>query len=371
VDDRFCGSCGATIGDEAVNAEAELNTNMTGNNKRSNLIWLIAAITSVLALAIAYYWLFLRDDLMTSNAVVRPAATVENSEATVTDTPMFARAHANVRDRETSIGTNIVTTVERGEVLSGKIILGEDGTSSWLKLADGRGFIGISNLSANAPPPLSKSLNGKIWSSTDRHDIFAEPDRAANILGQLAIGNKVTLSGVTKGDWLEIKMPKGGVGYLPEANALLTEAIDTAKPLPPAIALRFDPANCAFGGEFQPLFEKLFRQAQARSKVAETSDYPNADARAEALGKLAEKGIYLPLNRSYKGLTVTGIGQHLESQSIYFAEPISDVIGKLRDAGFSIARDGTIAGGDTFSSGVFAVSGQGSKLGRTELSCGV
>ncbi len=347
------------------------NSFQAGNNAKGNLFWLLAAIASVLALALAYYWLFLRDDLMQRNAVAKPAATVANSEEVVADSPMFARAHANVRDRATSIGTNIVTTVERGEVLSGKVILGEDGTSSWLKLSDGRGFLGISNLSANAPPPLSKSLNGKIWTSNDRHDIFAEPDRAASILGQLANGNKITLSGVTKGDWLEIKMPKGGVGYLPDANALLAEASEAAKPLPPAIALRFDPANCGFGGEFQPLFEKLFRQAQARSKAAETSDYPNADVRAEALGKLAEKGIYLPLNRSYKGLTVTGIGQHLESQSIYFAEPLSEVIGKLRDAGFSIARDGTIAGGDTFSSGVFAVSGQGSRLGRTELSCGV
>ncbi len=375
---QFCGKCGAHLPSQMHEAGHEYATPEVAPYteeapdvaaSKSNKIWLAVIVLAVLALSALYYFLFLRDDMKGAPAQTSAAAPTEATpEAPVAETTYFAVTRANIRDRATTVGTNITGSLQRGDEAKGSIILGEDGKTNWLKLSADRGFVSMINLAEIAPPTLVKSLGDKIWVSTKPLVIFAQPDRSAAEIARVGTGTRFTLSGMTANDFLEVKLARGGVGYLTGGAALLTEV---EKPKAPAVAIKFDASNCNFGPELQALFERLFAQAQARSKSAETADYPDDQARSEALAKLSEKSLFLTLDRSFAGLSVKGLGQHLEAQSVYFAEPLPQVISALRDAGFSIARDGTIGGGDTFSSGVYAVQGPGTKYGRTELSCGV
>jgi uncharacterized membrane protein len=75
------------------------------------------------------------------------------------------------------------------------------------------------------------------------------------------------------------------------------------------------------------------------------------------------------LQRSFNGLTVTGIAQHYESQSIYFAEPAAQVIETFRSLGLKIGKDGMFPSGYEYGAGIGA-SGNAS-YGKSDLSCGV
>ena len=79
---------------------------------------------------------------------------------------------------------------------------------------------------------------------------------------------------------------------------------------------------------------------------------------------------YEKLQRSYEGLTVTAIGQHYESQSVYFAEPAARVIEVLRAKGYRVGKDGSIPSADLYA-GVGAATAEGARYGKSDLTCGV
>jgi hypothetical protein len=383
---RFCGNCGAPVPDPSDGMDAppveppapppiiaadampdestlEMVESLADTPERTGPNWLlIGGGAGILLLLLLYYLVFIRDDVGST-----PPPTTEKIEAKeVEASKFFAVADANIRDKATTVGTTILGKLLRGTATSGKIITGEDGSTSWLELADGKGFVAMSNLSETEPPQIIKPLGDRIWSSDKAMDIFAGPEAGAAVLDRVAAGTPLTLFGLTANDYIEIKLKKGGVGYIADGARIAEASNVKGKP----IAISFNPDSCNFGGELEVEFGKLAAKDRANYDAIEKRDYPTDEAREKALGAVEGKSYYQKLERSFNGLSITAIGQHYESQSVYFADAPDKVIAVFRAAGHKIGRDGQFPSTDLYA-GIGATSGEGRSYGKTDLSCGV
>lgn len=327
--------------------------------------WLIGGILGAVALLGGlYYWLFLSDDVAQGGTPTVQAAPVVAEVAK----QFYTVTEANIRDNATATGSNITGKLPRGTAVSGRLALGADGISNWLELADDKGFVGAVNLSETQPPVLTKLLADKIWAADKPLDIWAQPEASSSVIDHVAVGTKLTLAGLTANDYIEIKLQKGGVGYIAEGARIL--ALSTAKP----VTISFNPNSCNFGGEIETLFTTLQGQHEAKRDVIASAKYPNDDAKQAALDKYdaahEDDSSFMKLQRSFSGLTVSGIAQHYESQSIYFTDPPAKVIEAFKGLGFKLGKDGAFQTGDLYA-GITPASGKSGVYGKTELSCGV
>jgi hypothetical protein len=381
---RFCGSCGAPVpGDDdggsygaptaimgaAPEAEtssttkSELDGGIIADQKKGPNWLLIGGIAAILLLLLLYYLIFLRDDIATQAPAEK---SVKSVEQTIEPVKFYAVAQANIRDRATTVDTNIIGKLARGVVAEGIIITGEDGTTSWLQLTDDKGFVATSNLSENQPPEIARALGDRIWKTDKAMDILTEANAGAPVYGRVAAGTPLTLFGLTTNGFVEIKLKKGGVGYLPD-GARIAEASEAKGP---PIAISFNAASCNFGGELEAEFAKLTAKSRAAYKAIEQTDFASDDARDKALVTFEGKSYYQRLERSFNGLSVTAIAQHYESQSVYFADAPDKVLAAFRAAGYKIGRDGQFANTEIYA-GIGATAGEGRSFGRSDLSCGV
>lgn len=334
------------------------------NAEKQGLNWrLIGAGAGVfLLVAFLYFWLFVRDDLGSGNT---PAAEVENGEAVEAATAqLYTMTEANIRDKATTVDSQIIGKMPRGSALSGTVKLGEDGTSEWLELAEGKGFVAVVNLSETEPPVLAKSLDDKVWAADTALDIWSQPDSGSSLVDRVGEGAKLTFAGLTDNDYIEVKLGKGGVGYIADGAAIIARM--GGKP----VSIAFNPANCRFGGEIDAEFDKIGAKLRAQWAALEAKEYPDEEARNRAMNAVEGRSTYQRLQRSYAGLTVTAIGQHYESQSVYFADPAAKVIEVFRDKGFRIARDGSFPSTELYA-GISGTRGEGTAFGKSELGCGV
>lgn len=321
-----------------------------------------AVVGSLLLIGGIYYWLFLADDINGSSETAYSAG--------ADDTPLaeakqfFAMTEANIRDKPTTAGSVILGKMPRGSAVTGTVKLGADDSSEWLQLADGKGFIAMVNLAEVAPPEIVKSLNDKIWTTDAAVEIWSQADTASPLLDRVSEGTKLTLAGLTANDFIEIKLRKGGVGYLAGGAAIL--ARQGGKPM----SISFDPQTCNFGGELGTEFSKMGAKSRAQWQELESREYPDEDAREKAYAEVEGKSTYLKLARSFEGLSITAIAQHYESQSVYFADAPAKVIEVFRNNGFRVGRDGTFPSTELYA-GISATRGEGSAYGKTELGCGV
>jgi hypothetical protein len=387
---RFCGSCGApvpekaedgavppveqpvppspvateTIPPEPVMEVPDVAPEMPDAAERTGPNWLlIGGGAGILLLLLLYYLIFIRDDMSTATP---PATTDKITAKEVEDSKYYAVADANIRDKATTVGSTITGKLLRGTGASGKIITGEDGSTSWLELADGKGFIAMSNLSETEPPKITKALGDRVWPADKAMDILAAPEAGAAVLDSVAAGTPLTLYGLTANDYIEIKLKKGGVGYIADGARIAEASNVKGKP----IAISFNPSSCNFGGELEVEFGKLATRARAAYDALDKQDYPSDEARNQALGKVEGKSYYQKLERSFNGLSITAVGQHYESQSIYFADAPDKVIAAFRAAGHKIGRDGQFPATELYA-GIGATAGEGRSYGKTDLSCGV
>jgi hypothetical protein len=327
---------------------------------------LIGGGAAILLLLLLYYLIFIRDDLPSNPAVSAPVAKEEVKAEEEESKQFFAVADANIRDRPTAQGTNILGQLLRGTAASGTLINGEDGTSEWLKLADDKGFVGLVNLSDTKPPILAKLLGDKKWTADKDIEILTQPDPSSTVVDRVASGAVLTLYGLTANDYIEIKLRKGGVGYIVGGARILAATPVTGKP----ITISFNPATCNFGGELEAEFERLSKRVRAAYDATEKADYPTDAARDKALAALEGKSSYQKLQRSFNGLSITAIGQHYESQSVYFADPSEKVASVFRASGQKVGKDGRIPSADLIAS-IGASGGEGRSFGKSELGCGV
>ncbi len=366
---QVCGTCGATGAENAafcarcghpLSRSTSSEQSAVPPKKRK---WTIPAVTLAIILALAglYFWLFIIDDL--KRDATSPESTAING-ALPDAKILFAMTDANIRDKPSLADSNILGKLPRGSQVTGVVQSGSDANSGWLTLSDGNGFVALVNLSQFKPPVLVKTLNDQIWTADGLLDIWATSLPDSNLLERIRPGTKLTLAGVTADNFLEVKLAGGGYGYIAGANDILARLGGKL------IAIEFNPQTCTFSGEIGAEFAKLGASAQAKWQALESQEFADETAREQAYGNAEGKSSYVRLRRSFQGLSLTGIGQHYESQSLYFDDPPAKVIEVFRALSFEIGRDGQFGSTELYA-GITATRGEGAAYGKTELSCGV
>jgi hypothetical protein len=332
-------------------------------------IWIIASITMLLGLAAAYYFVFLQDDVA-SKGGVPSQTTAAPAAAQAEPVTLYAVTRANIRDMPSTSGSSITGTLARGTAATGQLKAGQSAEDNWLELADGAGFISAVNLSETAPPQIIKPLGDKIWKTDSPTDIWASAG-GGDLIDRVSKDTSITLVGLVAGDYIEIKLRSGGVGYI-AGGARIIALLET--PVAPPITMTFRPDSCDFGGGVGALFTQLSRQSDARRAAIENRDYANPDARQAALESYDQKNegrsIFVKTKREYKGLTITGIGIHSESQSVYFDDPPAKVIAVFRQAGYNMRGNGEFQTSELYA-GIGPAAKQDRNYGNSYLNCGV
>jgi zinc-ribbon domain len=329
---------------------------------KRNWLIIVAVMGSIILIGGLYYWLFLADDMRGVDEASYSTGADDGEK--VEARQFFVMTEANVRDRATTVGSTILGKMPRGSAVTGVVKLGEDGSSEWLELADGKGFIATVNLGEAEPPEITRELNDTIWTTDGPVEIWVQADTASALVDRVGEGTKLTLAGLTANDFIEVKLGKGGVGYIANGADILSRL--GGKP----IDMAFNPQTCAFGGELGAEFAKIGARLRAQWQELENREFDDEEARDKAYSAAEGRSSYVRLKRSYKGLSLTAIAQHFESQSVYFAEPPAKVIEVFRSQGFRIGNDGVFPSTELYA-GISATRGEGAKYGKTELGCGV
>ena len=354
-DAAFCASCG-----HAIKRAAASTKGAAAPKKRR---WGVPTVfvLGILAMAALYFWLFIADDLRPDDAAPAIASQSDDrAEAQI----FFTMTEANIRDKPAMTGSVILGKMPRGSQLTGIVRSDADPSVAWLELSDGNGFVALANLSQVKPPVLVKSLDDQIWAADGALDVWASTLPDSNLLDRVGEGTQLTLVGTTEDNFIEVKLSGDRYGYLNDAQAIIARL--GGKP----IMIAFNPQTCAFSGEIGAEFAKIGAQQQAKWQALEAKEFADEVARDKAYAAVEGKSKYMKLRRSFEGLSLTGIGQHYESQSLYFNEPPAQVIAVFRAQGFNIGRDGLFPSTDLYA-GISATRGESAAYGKTELSCGV
>jgi predicted nucleic acid-binding Zn ribbon protein len=357
-DARFCAKCGEVFA-------ASSATDRAVAQRQPIARWKVAAmaVVALLLLTMLYFWLFVADDLGSSRTADGPAAGNDETDYAATR-QLYTITEVNIRDHPTTKDSMIIGKLPRGSAVTGTLKMGVDGTGGWFELADGKGYIADINLSDTRPPVLTKTLGDKLWVTDVALDIWSQPDSGSSILDRVGEGTKLTLAGLTGNDYAEVKLAGGGIGYVADGAAILSRMGGTP------VAVAFNPANCRFGGDIDAEFEKIGARMRAQWAALEAKEFPDDAAREKAMSAIEGRSSYQRLQRAYAGLTITGIAQHYESQSVYFADPPERVIAVFRGKGFQIARDGSFPATELYA-GISSTRGEGTAFGKSELGCGV
>lgn len=132
-------------------------------------------------------------------------------------TPYYLVADANLRASSTIDSTNN-GKLSRGTMLTGSVVIGEDGKSSWLKLAGGKGYVSAVNLSANSPPQLNTIFGARAFKPEEDLPLYAGPDTGSALVDTIPAGTAIVITGITGNGFVEAKGRRGGVGYFPSAG---------------------------------------------------------------------------------------------------------------------------------------------------------
>jgi zinc-ribbon domain len=323
--------------------------------------WLIIAaiVGSLMLIGGAYYWLFIADDI--GGGSLSTAAPSQSVPAAA-QVQLFTITDANIRDRPTTSGSTILGKLPRGSAISGVLKIAEDG-SEWLELSEGKGFVATVNLVELQPPELAQSLGDRNWTADSRIDVYTA-GAGSELLDSVSAGTVLKLSGLTADGSLEVKLPDGRIGYILQGKEILSRL--GGKP----IAIAFNPQTCNFGSELEPEFAKIGARLKAQWQALEDKEFADDAAREKAYSMVEGKSSYVKLARSFEGLSLSAIGQHYESQSLYFADPPAKVIEVFRAKGFRIDGNGNFPSTELYA-GVSGTRGEGAAYGKTELGCGV
>jgi Double zinc ribbon len=373
-DARFCSSCGAPSGAtpaplSALAPPTDRYTPTPGGGPIPEPWWqrfgiLLVSAGVLLALLMVLFW-FNRYEWMGMTPPVAGKSNTAGASANVGKAvTMYVIANANVRDAATAKGSKVVGKAVRGAKLSGVMQVGDDGTSNWLKI-DGTGqFVSQVNLSENEPPKLARFID-KVWRASREILIRASANANATVLETVPEGGPIQLIGITDSGFAEVLIKTGGVGYFDASGIDLTA--DNGAP----IALTLSEGNCEFGPEMDKIFAALDARTAKENENALRGPFANDEAQDEATSILEGKSHYTRIIRSFSGLSITGIAQHYESSSIYFAEPQDKVIAAFRKAGYSVNEDGEIQGRvDNFMASIGRSEGLAKAYSKTDLSCG-
>lgn len=362
------GAAGGGIPPEPDRAYFEVGE---GDDNSRLKLFVGGALLVLLLLAGLYFFLFGGDNLAEEGGRPTAVAEEQDEEEAPAAVLFYATSTANIRDMASTDGSDILGKLGRGDEARGVVIEGEDGASGeWLELEDGKGFVFLANLTQSKPPAFT-AKGRKTITLASAARLLAAPSSDAELLDNLSKGLQLTISGIVEGDYAEVLLRKGGVGYIAGGKKLVA---DGSGPKGPALAIKLNEQGCAAGGEVEQLYKKLDGRSSAELQKIEDADYPDDAARKAAIdayyNTVEGKTQFEKLQRSFKGLQVSGIARHYESQSIYFAEPVEKVRKAFRDAGYKVGDDGELPSQD-ISAGIYAVRGDAKAYGATALECGV
>ncbi|HMS19770.1 MAG TPA: zinc ribbon domain-containing protein, partial [Sphingorhabdus sp.] len=189
---RFCGQCGAVVPVAGVDSPATASEPLAatpayaavehyepasdgGVDDKKGPNWLlIGGGAGLIVLLVLYYFLFLHDDMAGDSLEDRIQPT-EVSEEVAISKEFYAVTEANIRDKASTEGSTVLGKLSRGTAATGKLIVGGDGTSNWLELADGK----------------SKSFALDVWRETYADPIAAPAAKSCDALaciGQSSAG---------------------------------------------------------------------------------------------------------------------------------------------------------------------------------------
>jgi hypothetical protein len=346
----FCAHCGASLRAQPVSQAAP---------KRSRVM--PAALLIMLAFAGLYFWLFVLDDMQ--DVSVTPTAQ-QTTGATAEAQIFFTMTEANIRDKPTTAESVILGKLPRGSQVTGVVQTGSAPADGWFELSEGNGFVAMVNLSKSKPPELVTLLNDQPWVVDMPVDVWATTASDSALIDRVRADTMLKLVGLSADNFIEVKLPDNRYGYLADGKSILARL--GGKP----IAIGFNPQTCAFSGEIGAEFSKIGTRLRAQWQALEAKEYADEAAREKAYAKVEGKSSYARLRRSFEGLSLTALGQHYESQSLYFADPPAKVIAVFRENGFNIGPDGIFKATELYA-GISGARGEGAAYGKTELSCGV
>ena len=321
----------------------------------------VAALAILLVFVGLYFWLFVLDDMQKGSATPMPD---QSTSAPAAAQIFFTMTEANVRDKPTTADSVILGKLPRASQVTGVVQPGAPPGDGWMELSDGNGFVAMVNLSPSKPPELVTLLNDQPWVVDMPVDVWATTASDSALIDRVRADTTLKLVGLTADNFIEVKLPDGGYGYLADGKSILARL--GGKP----ITIGFNPQTCAFSGEIGAEFTKIGARLRAQWQALEAKEYADEAAREKAYAKVEGKSSYVRLRRSFDGLSLTGLGQHYESQSLYFADPPAKVIAVFRDNGFNIGPDGIFKATELYA-GISGTRGEGAAYGKTELSCGV
>ena len=321
----------------------------------------VAALAILLGFVGLYFWLFVLDDMQKGSA--SPIAE-QSTGAPAAAQIFFTMTEVNIRDKPTTSDSVILGKLPRGSQVTGVVQPGSPPGDGWIELSDGNGFVAMVNLSTSKPPELVTLLTDQSWVVDMPVDVWATTASDSALIDRARAGTMLKLVGLTADNFIEVKLPDGGYGYLADGKSILARL--GGKP----IAIGFNPQTCAFSGEIGTEFTKIGARLRAQWQALEAKEYADDAAREKAYAKVEGKSSYMRLRRSFDGLSLTALGQHDESQSLYFADPPTKVIAVFRDNGFNIGPDGIFKATELYA-GISGTRGEGAAYGKTELSCGV
>jgi hypothetical protein len=160
-----------------------------------------------------------------ANQTIEADAAATDAAVAATDAAVVAAgygtfhvvADANLRSRATATSSNF-GKISRGTVLQGVMVVGEDGESNWLQLADGRGYVSSVNTSHIAPPRLTTILGERRFRPPYDLQLRATPSEQGPVIDTVPAGTVLVLTGITENGFAEAKGRSGGVGYFPAAG---------------------------------------------------------------------------------------------------------------------------------------------------------
>ncbi len=127
---------------------------------------------------------------------------------------LYVVTEANVRNKPTTAGTQVVSKLTRGTKVTGDVVVGAK-DQRWLKLAGKEEYVSLVNLAKDEPEVLASTSNTNA-TIANRCPVLTEAHADAPIKVTLQPGNKIKITGITPSGYAEFALPKGGVGYAEE-----------------------------------------------------------------------------------------------------------------------------------------------------------
>lgn len=223
---KFCGGCGqptsesptstALITDQQETTGSAAST--AGLTKRKSGLIIVSVVALVAVSGVGFYTFGgIGQNGTSSQSGGNTADSKQDDEANAQ--VKYLIADANIRTQANAKNAAIVAKLQRGTTVIGFVKRGDDPTSQWLKLSDDRGYISLVNLADAEPPKLTKSLNDQSWFPSADILIKKSPDAASPTITTAKAGNTYYLAGVTENGFVEVKLGKGGVGYVLSSDA--------------------------------------------------------------------------------------------------------------------------------------------------------